>query len=137
MASVWLGVPPSKPCGLVRPRDLLWTLDNQAAHVLNRTPSNSTASPTPTNGTPASLSAPRSTRSRSSRSRSTTTRLNALFKNIRILERLNLQFRGEFFNAFNHPNWNQPGRDLGDSNFGIAASARDPRIIQFGLKVLF
>ncbi|MCI0392364.1 MAG: TonB-dependent receptor [Acidobacteria bacterium] len=61
----------------------------------------------------------------------------AIFKNIRIRESTQLQFRGEFFNAFNHPNWNQPGRDLGGSNFGIATSARDPRIIQFGLKLLF
>jgi hypothetical protein len=61
----------------------------------------------------------------------------AVFKNIRIRESINLQFRSEFFNAFNHPNWNQPGRDLGGSNFGIATSARDPRIIQFGLKLLF
>jgi hypothetical protein len=52
-------------------------------------------------------------------------------------EQIGLQFRSEFFNAFNHPNWNQPGRDLGGSNFGIATGAGDPRIIQFGLKLIF
>jgi Carboxypeptidase regulatory-like domain/TonB-dependent Receptor Plug Domain len=61
----------------------------------------------------------------------------AIFKNIRIREKMQLQFRSEFFNAFNHPNWGQPGRDVGSSNFGIVTSARDPRIIQFGLKLIF
>lgn len=61
----------------------------------------------------------------------------AIFKHIQIREQIHLQFRSEFFNAFNHPNWNQPGRDLGGSNFGIATGAGDPRIIQFGMKLIF
>jgi hypothetical protein len=61
----------------------------------------------------------------------------SIFKNFAIRERVSVQFRSEFFNAFNHPNWNAPGRDLGASSFGIISSAQDPRIIQFGLKVLF
>lgn len=61
----------------------------------------------------------------------------AVFKNFPIRERATVQFRSEFFNAFNHPNWNAPGRDLGASGFGVVSSAQDPRIIQFGLKVLF
>jgi hypothetical protein len=61
----------------------------------------------------------------------------AVFKNFAIRERASIQFRSEFFNAFNHPNWNAPGRDLGASGFGVVNSAQDPRIIQFGLKVLF
>ena len=60
-----------------------------------------------------------------------------IFKNFVIRERASIQFRSEFFNAFNHPNWNAPGRDLGASGFGVVTSAQDPRIIQFGLKVLF
>ncbi len=61
----------------------------------------------------------------------------AVFKNLRIRENMQLQFRSEFFNAFNHPNWGQPTRDLGNNNFGLATSARDPRIIQFGMKLIF
>jgi len=61
----------------------------------------------------------------------------SLFKNIAIREGIQLQFRSEYFNAFNHPNWNMPGRDLGAGSFGVVNSAQDPRIIQFGLKVLF
>jgi hypothetical protein len=52
-------------------------------------------------------------------------------------EKVNLQFRTEFFNAFNHPNFNPPNKQLGNANFGRVTSARDPRIIQFGLKLAF
>jgi len=61
----------------------------------------------------------------------------ALFKNIQIRERISLQFCSEFFNTFNHLNWSWPGRDLCGSNFGIATRAGDPRIIQFGMKLIF
>jgi hypothetical protein len=61
----------------------------------------------------------------------------AVFKNFQIREKASLQFRSEFFNAFNHPNWNAPGRDLGSSGFGAVTSAQEPRIIQFALKLLF
>ena len=33
----------------------------------------------------------------------------SIFKNIPITERINMQFRSEFFNIFNHPNFNAPG----------------------------
>jgi hypothetical protein len=61
----------------------------------------------------------------------------SIFKNFAIRERASVQFRSEFFNAFNHANFNAPGRDLGASSFGVISSAQDPRIVQFGLKVLF
>jgi hypothetical protein len=61
----------------------------------------------------------------------------ALFKNFRLTESLALQVRSEFFNAFNHANWGQPGRDVGVSGFGVVSSAADPRIIQFGLKLTY
>ena len=52
-------------------------------------------------------------------------------------EKWRLQFRSEFFNAVNHPNYNPPGKLLGNSSLGRITSARDPRIIQFGLKLAF
>jgi hypothetical protein len=61
----------------------------------------------------------------------------AVNKNFAVREKTQIQFRAEFFNAFNHPNWNMPGRDFGASAFGVVSSALDPRIIQFGLKLLF
>ena len=61
----------------------------------------------------------------------------SLLKNTRFNERFNLQFRAEAFNLFNHPNFNLPDNFLGSPTFGRITSARDPRHIQFGLKLLF
>jgi len=61
----------------------------------------------------------------------------ALVKNTALTETLNLQFRAEFFNLFNHPNLNLPDNFLGSPTFGRISSARDPRHIQFGVKFLF
>ena len=53
-------------------------------------------------------------------------------------ERLHLMFRAEAFNVFNHPNLEQPGSDFASSStFGVTSTARDPRIMQFSIKVLF
>ena len=60
----------------------------------------------------------------------------SLLKNTRVSERFNLQFRTEVFNLFNHPNFNLPDNFLGSPIFGRITSARDPRHIQFGLKLL-
>jgi len=61
----------------------------------------------------------------------------SLVKNVAIGRRMQAQVRAEFFNAFNRPNWNAPGRTLGASGFGEVTSAGDPRIIQLGAKLLF
>ncbi len=62
----------------------------------------------------------------------------SLFKNIKITERVNSQFRLESFNLFNHTN---PvcctSTFLGDPGFGQISSTRDPRIVQLGLKLNF
>ena len=60
-----------------------------------------------------------------------------VFKNTRIGERINTQFRAEFFNAFNRANFDNPGTRVRSGNFGKILSARDPRIIQLGFKVMF
>ncbi|HEX5702558.1 MAG TPA: carboxypeptidase regulatory-like domain-containing protein [Pyrinomonadaceae bacterium] len=61
----------------------------------------------------------------------------SLVKNTLLTERLNLQFRAEAFNLFNHPNLNLPDNFLGSPTFGRITSARDPRHLQFGVKLLF
>jgi hypothetical protein len=61
----------------------------------------------------------------------------SIVKNTRVSERINLQFRAEAFNLFNHPNFNLPDNFLGSPTFGQITSAREPRHIQFGLKLLF
>jgi len=61
----------------------------------------------------------------------------SLVKNTALTERLNLQLRAEAFNLFNHPNFNLPDNFLGSPTFGRISSARDPRHLQFGVKLLF
>ena len=61
----------------------------------------------------------------------------SLVKNTGLTERFLLQFRAEFFNLFNHPNFNLPDNFLGSPTFGVISSARDPRHVQFGVKLLF
>jgi hypothetical protein len=61
----------------------------------------------------------------------------SLMKTTALTERVNLQFRAEAFNLFNHPNFNLPDNFLGSPTFGRITSARDPRHLQFGLKLLF
>lgn len=77
----------------------------------------------------------------------------SLFKAIQINDRFSMQFRTEFFNIFNHPNFNAPGfggngvvsvsgsTNFTTSNFGEIGSTRDapydPRQIQFALKLYY
>jgi hypothetical protein len=65
-------------------------------------------------------------------------------KNTKINERFNLQFRSEFFDLFNHPNFGNPVLTTTSSSFGTIQSTRFPtgdfgsaRQIQFALKLLF
>jgi len=61
----------------------------------------------------------------------------SLLKTTKLKEGLDLQFRAEAFNLFNHPNFNLPDNFLGSPTFGRILSAQSPRHIQFGLKLLF
>jgi len=62
----------------------------------------------------------------------------ALLKTTRLAEHKELQFRAEFFNAFNHAQFYVPDGNITDgSTFGQVAKARDPRLIQLALKLLF
>jgi hypothetical protein len=60
-----------------------------------------------------------------------------LTKNSKLTERTSLEFRSEFFNLFNHPNFGPPDGNFSDLTFGQVLSAGNPRFIQFGLKFLF
>jgi hypothetical protein len=75
----------------------------------------------------------------------------SILKNFRITERQTLQFRTEFFNTFNHPQFLPPGNQApapgglpgelnvnSPANFGqINELSVSPRVVQFALKYIF
>ncbi len=67
-----------------------------------------------------------------------------LLKDTKITERLTWQFRADFFDILNRPNFSQPGNTAGTGNFGRITSTRFPtgdsgsaRQIQLAMKILF
>jgi hypothetical protein len=49
-----------------------------------------------------------------------------------------LQFRAEFFNLFNHPQFDLPNSSIGSPSAGrISSTVGTPRDIQFSLRVSF
>ncbi|MGC4051903.1 MAG: TonB-dependent receptor [Paludibaculum sp.] len=70
----------------------------------------------------------------------------ALFKMFQMSEGKRLEFRGEFFNAFNHPSFTTVGATLNVSataanpqlnSFGVITNTRDARVAQVALKIYF
>lgn len=67
----------------------------------------------------------------------------SLGKDFALGERIKLEFRADFFNAFNHPNFGEPSPDLSttitgtadDSSFDSHFGAGGPRNIQLGLRL--
>ena len=61
------------------------------------------------------------------------------FKNFKLSEdRMNLEFRAEFFNAWNHTQLAGPDTwTIPSANFGVITTAAAPREIQFGLRLTF
>lgn len=63
----------------------------------------------------------------------------AVFKHTAIGERINLEFRAEFFNILNHPSFGLPAADISvPATVGrIRSTATEARNIQFGLRLSF
>jgi len=61
----------------------------------------------------------------------------ALHKMTRLTESMQLEYRAEFFNFFNHAQFEPPIGTFGASNFGQVNAAFDPRIGQMALKLYF
>jgi len=59
------------------------------------------------------------------------------FKNIRLTEGKQIQFRAELFNLLNHTNYRLPDSDISSPTFNQIQEARDPRLVQFALKFLY
>ena len=55
-------------------------------------------------------------------------------KRIPITESMAVEIRGEFFNIFNHTQFNNPDGNFTSGLFGVVTSARDPRIGQVSAK---
>lgn len=62
----------------------------------------------------------------------------AVIKGVRMTEQSRIEFRTELFNIFNHTQFFNPDGNItnGDA-FGTVTRARDPRLIQFGLRLTF
>jgi len=61
----------------------------------------------------------------------------SLMKHIKVTESKYVEFRAEFFNAFNHAQFLNPDNQGTDSTFGQISFDRGQRNIQFGLKFYF
>jgi len=61
---------------------------------------------------------------------------SGILKQFRISEGRGLEFRTEFFNFFNHPNFGPPDPNIGDQTFGqLLSIVGNPRVMQFSLKL--
>src|SRR5262245_895651 len=61
----------------------------------------------------------------------------AVIKDFTFREPFRLQFRSEFFNAFNQVNFNSPNTSRASGSFGRIAGAQDGRTIQMALKFIW
>ncbi|PZR72530.1 MAG: hypothetical protein DLM73_13055 [Chthoniobacterales bacterium] len=61
----------------------------------------------------------------------------SLLKSFALAERLRLQFRAECFNLANHAKFGLPENDLASPNLGRVLEAGSPRVLQFGLKLIY
>jgi len=61
----------------------------------------------------------------------------SVYRQFAIGEKRRAEIRAEFFNAFNRPNFGNPGTAFGTTSFGVISSSLSAREIQFGLRFDF
>jgi len=62
---------------------------------------------------------------------------SSIFKDLFQESRVHAQFRAEAFNTFNRANFNNPSSSVSSGTFGQITGANSPRVLQFGLKLMF
>jgi hypothetical protein len=62
---------------------------------------------------------------------------SALMRNFAIHERLTMQFRGEFYNTLNHPNFKNPNTTIGNSLYGAITADNGARVTELALRFFF
>jgi hypothetical protein len=60
-----------------------------------------------------------------------------VFKPTETTEKINVQFRAEAFNIFNHTQWRGVNTYVGTANFMLPAYAHTPRVLQFAIRITF
>ncbi len=62
----------------------------------------------------------------------------SVIKQFALHENMGLNFRAEFFNLFNHPQFGSPVNDISASGFGgVNSTVNNPRLVQLALKLSF
>ncbi len=64
--------------------------------------------------------------------------LFSLIKDLLLRREMGLNFRAEFFNLFNHPEFGMPINDINSPGFGaVNSTVNNPRLIQLAMKLTF
>jgi outer membrane receptor protein involved in Fe transport len=61
----------------------------------------------------------------------------SVYKVFKPTEKIQMQFRAEGFNIFNHTQWNGVNNNVGTQNFLYPTGAHMPRVLQFALRITF
>lgn len=61
----------------------------------------------------------------------------SVFKIFKPTEKIQIQFRAEAFNVFNHTEWNGVNPYVSTTNFLFSTGAHMPRVLQFALRIMF
>ena len=61
----------------------------------------------------------------------------SVYKVFKPTEKINVQFRVEAFNIFNHTQWRGVNNSVGTANFMFPAYAHMPRVLQFAIRITF
>jgi hypothetical protein len=60
-----------------------------------------------------------------------------LFRQFKVTDKINLQFRAEAFNFTNTPQWGNPNSSADSTNFGEISTVSGERIIRLGIRLSF